>query len=818
MNTSYSHFQTDRSNFYFGQPVHFGGQIYNYVGGGTSDPYWRAGNDGSGSGLDADLLDGLNSTQFIRSDTQATTSAPLTIGVDWGQGTYNSAFVIQGTYPSWETRGTSAQPYGWLHHQDGSGNYTLYSIAGYTGSNWTQRFTFNHGDGTFRNGGPTGNVYYHQGNDGSGSGLDADLLDGLHASSFVRSDAVTIMSSTGIGRNDHHRGHLVGSYNNVGANSAKTNPIYSIGSAYIPSATSLSGFYGLGFSHPNLWGSGKTAGWGIYTTDNGTVTFTAGYSGGTSGIGVWSQGMFVSSGQGTLWGSSNDGSGSGLDADTLDGQHATAFALSTFNVASGSATADPNTKTDTHFLTNHSNAPYGGVFSHIQNHWWSSVGGNVAQHATTYNGSTARFAVRHLYSNSWTPWSEAWTNNNDGSGSGLDADTCDGQHLGTSASVTFNRAEASRMGVNNTSATSKYGFSLYNGYAEGTNPTYGLMFTGTAGSGTHGAVSGDWATYFTMNGTSGRGWIFRNQSSAANVASISNQGWLTATRLYPGDSTDGYFFSDTGGRTAFTGGDFYIQSGVSNYYNYATNQYYGNTSGDNLYFRGNNLTGNGWQMTGGGNLSTGGVIRRNAHNAGHLEGGHNNLGSTANKTSPIYTIGSSYNPNEGTLGNMYGIGYSHTNASFIGFAGTSGWGMYVAADGDARIFLSGQTGSGYFTGNVTAYASDRRLKKNIQTIDNALEKVSRIRGVEFDWVDDITTEYDFHPEQMHETGVIAQEIQSVIEDAVVEAPMNANYAAKSGTDHKFLTVDKSKIVPLLIEAIKELKAEVDDLKAKLEGG
>ena len=117
-----------------------------------------------------------------------------------------------------------------------------------------------------------------------------------------------------------------------------------------------------------------------------------------------------------------------------------------------------------------------------------------------------------------------WHQGNDGPNSGLDADTCDGQHLGTSASVTFNRAEASRMGVNNTSATSKYGFSLYNGYAEASNPTYGLMFTGTSGSGTHGAVSGDWATYFTMNGSSGRGWIFRNQGNTTNVASISNAG------------------------------------------------------------------------------------------------------------------------------------------------------------------------------------------------------------------------------------------------------------------------------------------------------
>ena len=205
-----------------------------------------------------------------------------------------------------------------------------------------------------------------------------------------------------------------------------------------------------------------------------------------------------------------------------------------------------------------------------------------------------------------------------------------------------------------------------------------------------------------------------------------------------------------------------------------------------------------------------GQLARAAHNIGHLEGSYNNIGSNGTKTNPIYTIGSNYNPNESTLGNMYGIGYTDDAASFI--SPTMGWGMYVAADGDARVMLSGQFGHGFFTGNVTAYASDERLKTNIKPIENALDKVSKIRGVTYDWVDNIQSEYDFHPSTMHETGVIAQEIQEVIPDAVSEAPMNGNYTKKCGTDHEFLTVQKDKIVPLLIEAIKELKAEIDELK------
>ena len=49
----------------------------------------------------------------------------------------------------------------------------------------------------------------------------------------------------------HNSGHLQGSYNNVGANSAQSNPIYTIGSSYNPAASTLSNMYGVGYSHGN---------------------------------------------------------------------------------------------------------------------------------------------------------------------------------------------------------------------------------------------------------------------------------------------------------------------------------------------------------------------------------------------------------------------------------------------------------------------------------------------------------------------------------------------------------------------------------------
>ena len=199
-------------------------------------------------------------------------------------------------------------------------------------------------------------------------------------------------------------------------------------------------------------------------------------------------------------------------------------------------------------------------------------------------------------------------------------------------------------------------------------------------------------------------------------------------------------------------------------------------------------------------MSTG--IARSAHNNGHLEGSYNNVGANGLQSNPIYTIGSSYNPALTTLGNMYGIGFCRGDASFIPQTSSSTvWGQYVAADGDARIFLSGSTGDGLFSGNVTAYASDERLKENIKPIPNALEKVCNLNGVTFDWKDDCE-EKGFSPSMKHETGVIAQNVATQIPDAISPAPFNSEY----------LTVDKEKIIPVLIEAIKELKAEIETLK------
>ena len=85
-------------------------------------------------------------------------------------------------------------------------------------------------------------------------------------------------------------------------------------------------------------------------------------------------------------------------------------------------------------------------------------------------------------------------------------------------------------------------------------------------------------------------------------------------------------------------------------------------------------------------MSTGNFTR-GQHYTGHFEGGHNNIGSTSTKTSPIYTIGSNYNPTDAALSNMYGIGFSHGNdASFISM-GVQAVGDYMLRQMEMLVFF-----------------------------------------------------------------------------------------------------------------------------------
>jgi hypothetical protein len=104
------------------------------------------------------------------------------------------------------------------------------------------------------------------------------------------------------------------------------------------------------------------------------------------------------------------------------------------------------------------------------------------------------------------------------------------------------------------------------------------------------------------------------------------------------------------------------------------------------------------------------------------------------------------------------------------------------------------------TGDITAYyTSDRRHKNNIQTISNAVLKVKQLNGVTWEWNDDVNEVTKSTPK----TGLIAQEVQQVLPQVVTER------------QDGFLALDYSKMVGLLVEAIKEQQIQIDQLKAQI---
>ena len=108
--------------------------------------------------------------------------------------------------------------------------------------------------------------------------------------------------------------------------------------------------------------------------------------------------------------------------------------------------------------------------------------------------------------------------------------------------------------------------------------------------------------------------------------------------------------------------------------------------------------------------------------------------------------------------------------------------------------------AGTFTakGDVVAYGSpsDKRLKENIKPIESALEKVSKLQGVTFDW-----KESDSILDIKEDIGFIAQDVQKVIPELVRE------------NEDGMLSMRHQGIAPILLEAIKELKAEIEELKS-----
>jgi hypothetical protein len=114
---------------------------------------------------------------------------------------------------------------------------------------------------------------------------------------------------------------------------------------------------------------------------------------------------------------------------------------------------------------------------------------------------------------------------------------------------------------------------------------------------------------------------------------------------------------------------------------------------------------------------------------------------------------------------------------------------------------SGTTGEIRATNNITAYFSDDRLKTKLGVIEDALQKLCTLEGFYYE-PNEVAQALGY--DKIREVGVSAQQVQKILPEIVVPAPI----------DDKYLTVRYEKLIPLLVQAVKELSKRVEELETK----
>ena len=125
------------------------------------------------------------------------------------------------------------------------------------------------------------------------------------------------------------------------------------------------------------------------------------------------------------------------------------------------------------------------------------------------------------------------------------------------------------------------------------------------------------------------------------------------------------------------------------------------------------------------------------------------------------------------------------NSNITNGAGYTTYSSNQGTDTNDNVNFASVTASG----NITAY-SDATLKKDVSTINDALGIVGKLRGVTYKWISN----------EQEDIGVIAQEVEAVVPEVIKE------------TEDGIKTVDYGRLVSVLINAVNELKAEIDELK------
>ena len=366
---------------------------------------WTSGNDGSGSGLDSDTVDGIHAHQFLRSDAADTASGSITFSGGINVGDLANGGITGSNYNITGVNTLVMNDPGEGIQFGGTSNVHLAAIDDSTDS--VMNFA-NASELRVNN-----NKVWTVSNDGTGSGLDADLLDGVHASSFLRSDASDSASGTL---------NLTGRVN-IGDNLTRPAALNSDSAAHLKVGASDVHLY---VASLNATGGYKVAVQAARDSDFASFT-----------LNLQSNGGALQRGGNTVWDAGNDGSGSGLDADTVDGIQGASYLRSDANDSyDGILTMNGMQFRQSNVVRNLKiQASSGGSDVGISGFRADGTHGfQIYGDGTNYGFLDANWANwdikkaknGQLQIDEGSGLNKVWSAGNDGSGSGLDADTLDG--------------------------------------------------------------------------------------------------------------------------------------------------------------------------------------------------------------------------------------------------------------------------------------------------------------------------------------------------------------------------------------------------------
>jgi len=728
---------------------------------GTESVLFHAGNDGSGSGLDADTLDGVQGASFVRSDADDTLNGHYTISdsdneklvlagssnplIRWKESTTNKAYI------QWNSSGFLG-----LYNQEDASSLLIKDNI------------------TFSQDGITYYKVWHAGNDGSGSGLDADVLRGIGGQKYLTS----YNDATG-GWEDSNRNFRV---------------------------TTGGGAAGLVFHESDgtfafqIYGDGSAQ--GFLTYNWGTWDLRKYYNGQLY--------LRVSDADYLAFHAGNDGSGSGLDADTLDGVQANSFVRSDLSDTLTGGTYTFSSSTDQKLILQGSSNPYIRLKEGTTEkaYWQFNSDGHVYFWNQESNRGLRLGTALHYYDGSYRA---IWHANNDGSGSGLDADTVDGIQASS-----FLRSDTADNFSGTLTNNSKNEDPTVSNGAINLQPSTdggrtGIVFRSKTNNTSDFAYVwyyDDLDAYRTSGNSTENGCLLIGiQNDAANATSSD----------FIAIESSGDVFINPGIRTGIKGAN----SWNSTY----GNLYIGNAATKYKVLHEGNLGDQNRNFTEGITLGTTGKgIKFGAGTAAnddaHIEwlGGSNDgklrISTSDDNGTERIEFGDYDTTDKG--GGFELWSYIKRSDYYVNVSSTidfnaHGGGMYVyrSTTGGGIIHFQSNVGG---TNSLKSYinesgslvsASDYRLKTDVAEITNGTELVKNLKPSTYKWKHDTTTTHH---------GFIAHELQEVLPNCV---DGNKDQMKDDNETPHYQFYTDQELIPVLTAALKEAIARIEDLESKV---